>query len=80
MEIPNKLGGLNYTEPVEQGKAKQADLITLPADIPGTNCGNCLFFNSGTGFCRHTAVKLTVNERMCCKFWKNVRQSNSWEE
>jgi len=78
-DVPNKLNGLNYTEPDEQRRAKVSDLITLPADIAGTNCGNCMFFTPGNGFCRHAAVQLTVTQRMCCKFWKNAKQLNSWE-
>lgn len=79
MPVENRLHGLNYEIPSDQAKAQRADLITLPANIPGTNCGNCMFFNPANGFCRHGSVQLTVNERMCCKFWKNQRQLNSWE-
>jgi hypothetical protein len=75
----NQLGGLQYDDADDQHRAKVSDLITLPAALPGTNCGNCIFFTQGSGFCRHAAVRLTVTNRMCCKFWKNQGQINSWE-
>lgn len=73
----NKLGGYQYEEKNEQGRAQRADLITI--FVPGTNCGNCIFMDRVSGFCRHTAVQLPVNDKMCCKFWKNPNQINSWE-
>jgi len=59
--------------PTDEGRAKEADLITLPEGIRGTNCGNCLFVRAIEGrrqkHCIHPEVDMPVNDRNCCKFW-----------
>ena len=39
----NDQGGLDPANHEELARYKHADLITLPADVKGTNCGNCKF-------------------------------------
>jgi hypothetical protein len=67
----DEAGGLIPKDPAV---AKHADLITLPADVEGTNCGNCRHVrDKGKGhYCNHPELeKSPVNERMCCKYWDN---------
>lgn len=74
MYIRNKLGGLDPQEKHLQQRAKGADLITLPKDVSGTNCYNCMYVRDKTkdeGFCSHPKVKMLVDKRMCCSFWDN---------
>lgn len=63
-------------------RAARADLITLPVDVPGTNCGNCRFFYGGSAAaqCRHPEVAMPVNARMCCAFWDNSGALRDWKE
>lgn len=70
-------GGHIY-EGKELDRAKHADLLSLPKDLPGTNCGNCLFFKEG--FCTHKEVQLEVNSRQCCKYWDNSGSIRSWKK
>lgn len=74
MYTRNKLGGLDPTEKHLLERAKEADLITLPKNVEGTNCYNCKFISNKTkekGFCRQPKVMQNVNERMCCALWDN---------
>jgi len=57
-------------------RAKRVDLITLPEDVKGTNCGNCKWINEG--FCTHPEVKMHVNDRMCCAEWDNKGVKRPW--
>lgn len=54
---------------------KRVDLITLPDDVEGTNCGNCKHATTtseGSGlFCLNDEIKDYVTERMCCSLWDN---------
>lgn len=77
----NKNNGLDYTDPDELKKAQEADLLTLPNGIPGTNCGNCEYFKKTggpVGQCNHPKVKLPVSVTMCCAFWNNAKALRSW--
>ena len=68
----NKLGGIDPTESYLIKKAKEADLVTLPVSVKGTNCYNCKYIRNVTqerGFCSHPKVQQNVNERMCCALW-----------
>ena len=70
----NELGGVLAEDKEQIERAKEADLITLPKVIKGTNCFNCRFIRNiktALGFCSHPKVKQPVNERMCCIFWSN---------
>lgn len=64
----------------EQNRAKHADLITLPKDVPGTNCSNCRFVKKSKdgAFCEHEKVQLPVTPRMCCKYWDNKGVKRPW--
>lgn len=57
----------------EAERALKADLVILPKNVPGTNCGNCRFVQKDTCepglFCTHPKVKMHVTAKMCCKFW-----------
>jgi hypothetical protein len=66
--------------PTDLKRAQRADLITLPLDVSGTNCGNCRFIHHGKtqDHCAHPAVAQPVNERMCCAFWDNDGVRRSW--
>jgi len=57
-------------------RAKEADLITLPDSIPGTNCGNCSFFQED--HCNHPEVNQPVTARMCCIFWDHPDAKRAW--
>jgi hypothetical protein len=59
--------------PTDEERAKEADLITLPGGVTGTNCSNCLFIREIEGrrqkHCVHPKVDQSVNNRNCCKYW-----------
>ncbi len=71
----DRFGGL---VPQDMKKAKHVDLITLPPDIKGTNCGNCKFMENN--FCVHKEIQMPVNARMCCKYWDNEEVERPWGE
>lgn len=76
----NNLGGYQYDKPLDKMIASEADLITVPKDQQkGVTCSSCQFFDAKAGTCKHPSVKLPVTGVMCCKFWKNPKQINSWE-
>lgn len=62
----NSNGGYDYYGK-DKEIAKKCGLQTLPKTVPGTNCGNCIFW--GTGHCSHSKVLLLVTSRQCCKYW-----------
>ena len=61
-------------------RAKHVDLITLPKEIKGTNCGNCKFFNVEKSFCDHYEVAQEVKTNMCCKEWFAEGAIRTWEK
>lgn len=70
--VKNSLGGLNDMDKVALARAQKADLVTLPKDIRGTNCGNCQYITEKThehGYCSNKKVLQYVNHRMCCALW-----------
>jgi hypothetical protein len=72
-------------EQMQLERAKEADLITLPENVEGTNCGNCKFFsghgnNFGTGMCIHPRVSQKVTARDCCALWDAPGTKRKWEE
>lgn len=70
----NKSGGIDPEEKHLIERAKHADLVTLPKDVKGTNCYNCMYVRDkrdDCGFCTHPKIKMLVDERMCCAFWDN---------
>lgn len=64
--------------PENKKKAKEFDLITLPKNFSGTNCGNCKFFNKKEQFCDHKDIKMHVNDRQCCIAWDAQGTYRSW--
>ncbi len=62
----------------EMRRAKNADLITLPPRILGTNCGNCMYVNNG--FCEHPSVFQPVTKRQCCVYWDAKGVIRPWED
>lgn len=68
----NEGGGLVPRDRSEEFRARKADLVTLPPQIAGTNCGNCSFVrevSGGVGYCAHPKVRQYVTARMCCALW-----------
>lgn len=62
----NDDGGYEYTGKDEK-KADACGLITLPSDVKGTNCSNCIFFKDN--FCDNKSLLLPVTKKMCCSYW-----------
>lgn len=51
-------------------RAAQADLITIPDEVDGTNCANCRFVD--TNRCDHPLMQIDLldgPENMCCDYW-----------
>jgi len=73
----NKQGGLVPANAAELARARATDLGTLPPDICGTHCANCIYMPSKKpvgggleiGFCVHPLVWQMVSNRMCCAYW-----------
>ena len=81
----DKNDGFDYEDKASLSRAKDADLITLPEKVEGTNCANCKFVNildkeKGIGFCNNKEVLLAVTKTMCCKFWDAKGAIRSWEK
>ncbi len=58
--------------PDEQNRARRVDLVVLPADVRGTNCGSCMYARRAEGDkldCTHHDVRLPVSDRLCCALW-----------
>lgn len=63
---------------IEDNKLKQADFVTLPEGVPGTNCGNCKF--SKDGVCQHKELKgQKVTDRNCCSYWDASGTYRAWK-
>lgn len=90
---PDEFGygpGYKSLTPDELERAKRVDLITLPPDVTGTNCGNCKWFDQGytrstpkqmiDAQCEHPKIKLPVTDRMCCAEWDNDQVEREWEK
>jgi hypothetical protein len=80
----NAEGGVDPRDPNDMASAQNADLITLPKDIAGGNCSNCIHFRmidekAGSGFCTNPDVKQDVTMRMVCSFWDAPGAYRSWE-
>jgi len=76
----DELGGAQPRLPLEVLRA--ADFITLPENVTGTNCGNCMY--NKDGICQYNdQVDLRgqpVNERNCCMYWDAPGTLRTWEE
>jgi hypothetical protein len=66
------------TGSTELERAKNADLVTLPDDVRGTNCGNCRFFDDD--YCTHEKVDQPVTPRECCALWDNLGAKRRWQD
>lgn len=69
--------------PADRYKAQQADLITLPPGVPGTNCGNCRFARSrgpDVADCTHPKMGFPVApSKNCCAYWDNLGALRAWK-
>lgn len=82
--VENGIGGLSYPSDLEH-IAKEVDLITLPKDVAGTNCGNCSFAramdkSTGRYQCVNPKINLPVTDRMCCALWDNQGAVRQWQK
>jgi hypothetical protein len=73
----NQQGGFDHENDKQKKVFKKVDLITLPEDVKGTNCGNCRFIKNK--FFTHLEIQNWVNDRMCCAYWDNDGARRSWE-
>lgn len=74
-------GGLRPRNEEEVKKFKHADLIVLPNNIEGTNCGNCKYASdksNGMLYCKHPDLELVVTEKMCCRYWDHADVKRNW--
>lgn len=62
----------------EAQRAAAADLVTLPKNIEGTNCGNCKFFSDGQ--CMNENVSQPVTDRQCCVYWDAEGVKRPWKK
>lgn len=67
-----------YDGKAQLERAKAADLVTLPKNITGTNCGNCSYIKEG--FCTHKKVQQPVSARLCCAYWDAEGTIRPWEK
>jgi len=63
----------------ELKRAQKYDLITLPDEVIGTNCGNCKFFNFENFNCNNQKIAQRVGVRMCCNLWDAEGVKRKWE-
>jgi len=81
----NDLQGVDPRTPEDAQVAQAVDLITLPADVEGASCMNCVNFRMldpdlGSGFCMSPDIKQDVTVRMHCSQWDNPSVVRSWED
>lgn len=57
---------------------KEVDLIDLPEEVQGTNCGNCMYVDEDKDYCNNPNVKLPVTTRMCCALWDRKDVIRPW--
>lgn len=50
-------------------RARAVDLVVLPPNVPGTSCGNCMYFDAGANQCRNPRVAQGVQPHWCCALW-----------
>jgi hypothetical protein len=77
----NQQGGFDPQTDPQIKRFKHVDLITLPEDIKGTNCGNCSYMRhqGKIGFCTHKEIQDWVTDRNCCAYWDHPNARRSWE-
>jgi mutator protein MutT len=64
----------------EEKRAEKTDLITLPENVTGTNCGNCMFYNKDNCQCVNKEVDQKVTDNMCCALWDNEEVKRPWKQ
>lgn len=76
----NNQGGFTPETDQQLKRFKHADLITLPENVKGTNCGNCSYMRhqGKIGFCAHEEIQDYVTERMCCQYWDHKDINRAW--
>ena len=72
----NEQGGVDPRSPEDLQAAEAAGLKTLPLEVEGASCGNCIHFRAlnpelGSGFCTNPGVKQDVTNRMLCSLWEH---------
>lgn len=78
----NVNGGVEDHDKDALKRAKEADLITFPKNISGTNCFNCQWIRdkkNGVGYCFNNLVKQYVSKQMCCNLWAREHTLRAWE-
>lgn len=78
----NSQGGFDPQSDKQNQKFKKVDLLTLPEEVKGTNCGNCEYMRKQgkIGFCKHEDVQDWVTDRMCCNRWSHEGARRAWEK
>lgn len=51
----------------QEKRAVDSDLIKLPQDHEGANCGNCKYLGE-KWFCKNKEIQMTVAANMCCNY------------
>lgn len=64
----------------ELKRAEKVDLITMPKNITGVNCGNCMYFNSSNSQCVNKEVDQKVTDKMCCSLWDAEGTNRAWKK
>lgn len=80
----NQYGGIDPPTDFDLERSYAANLTTLPPDIKGTNCGNCMWIHDD-GDERHICSNphvagVPVNNRMCCVYWRNPGELRPWDD
>ena len=73
-----KNGGVSVNKDV----AMRHDLIVLPPEVEGTNCGNCEYYekqDDTIGYCAHKEIRQWVTPRMCCNLWDHGKIKRAWK-
>lgn len=69
----------NVSKDAERLKhAEEYDLITLPKNIKGTNCGNCKFIELVNEYCKNPKIDQKVTFNMCCALWDADGVKRAW--
>lgn len=72
----NEQGGVDPRTPEDMAKSEAVRLVTLPHEVEGASCGNCVHFRAlnpelGSGFCTNPEVQQDVTNRMLCGAWEH---------
>lgn len=81
----NEAGGVDPRTPEDMDAAAAVGLMTLPPDVEGASCANCVYFRPldpdlGAGFCTNPQVKQDVTDRMLCSVWENAGAHRPYED